>query len=149
MASETATRAGTIGLFEMILEVADLAASEKFYREVIGLPVANRWDPARSGGREGLFLDIGRGAFLGLWPEASGGPKALAGGRGGAHVHFAMLVEYGTLDARKAEMEALGVPVVLETEFGPGDRAIYVHDPDGNLVELTERVTDWAGKPLV
>lgn len=148
MTIDTPPRGGVIGLFEMVLEVQDLAASERFYREVIGLPVANRWDPARTDGRAGVFLEIGRGAFLGLWPPESGGPKALAGGRGGAHVHFALLVEYGTLDAIRDRIARRGVPIELETEFGPGDRAIYVRDPDGNVVELTERVTDWAGRPL-
>lgn len=142
------TPAGPIGLFEMVLEVQDLAASEHFYREVLGLPLANRWDPTRNDGREGVFLKIGRGAFLGLWPEASGGENALAGGRGGAHVHFALLLEYGTLDTRRNQIAAHGIPILLEREFAPGDRAIYVHDPDGNVVELTERVTDWAGRPL-
>jgi len=147
MAIDTGTRTGTIGMFEMVLQVADLGASERFYREVVGLTVANRWDPARNDGREGLFLDLGGGAFLGLWPEASGGAKAIAGAYGGSHVHFALLVEYGTLDARRAQIESLGVPIETEREFGPGDRAIYINDPDGNVVELTERVTDWAGRP--
>ena len=38
-----------IGLFEMVLEVADLAASERFYRDVIGLPVVERWGDDRPG----------------------------------------------------------------------------------------------------
>lgn len=145
---DTSGQRAVIGMFEMILEVADLAESERFYREIVGLPVANRWDPARTSGREGLFLELGRGGFLGLWPEASGGHKALAGGRGGAHVHFALLVPYGSLDATRDRIAARGVPIELEIEFGPGDRAIYINDPDGNLVELTERLTDWAGKPM-
>ncbi len=30
------------GLFEMVLEVADLTESERFYHDVIGLPIAER-----------------------------------------------------------------------------------------------------------
>jgi catechol 2,3-dioxygenase-like lactoylglutathione lyase family enzyme len=144
----TMTRTGTAGLFEMVLEVADLAVSERFYREALGLPLANRWNPSAEDDREAVFLEIGPHTFLGLWPEATGGAKAIAGGRGGAHVHYALLVEYGTLDAKRAELEARGIPIVEERDFGRGNRAIYVNDPDGNVVELTERRTDWAGAPM-
>ncbi|HET8631488.1 MAG TPA: VOC family protein [Thermomicrobiales bacterium] len=135
--------APVLGLFEMVLEVADLAASERFYREVIGLPLANRW----TGDRDAVFLALGREGFLGLWPEATGGAKAIAGGRGGAHVHFALRIPRGTLDATKARLAALGRRVDGPHEFRPGDRAIYLDDPDGNCVELTERATLWDGAP--
>jgi catechol-2,3-dioxygenase len=147
MATQTAT--GTVGLFEMVLEVADLAASERFYREIIGLPVANRWGAnGDSETRRGVFLEIGPHAALGLWPEETGGANALAGGRGGAHVHFALFVEYGTLAARRADLVARGVPILHDADFGQGNHAIYISDPDGNIVELTERTTDWAGEPV-
>jgi catechol 2,3-dioxygenase-like lactoylglutathione lyase family enzyme len=142
----TSTRVGTVGLYEMVLEVADLARSERFYREVVGLPIANRWDD--EDGRDAVFLEIGPHAFLGLWPPESGGARAIAGGRGGAHVHFALLVEYGTLDAVRERVVALGVGIVEERDFGNGNHAIYVLDPDGNVLELTERRTDWAGEPM-
>jgi catechol 2,3-dioxygenase-like lactoylglutathione lyase family enzyme len=147
MATQTAT--GTVGLFEMVLEVADLATSERFYREIVGLPLANRWGASNDGEtRQAVFLEIGPHAALGLWPEETGGANALAGGRGGAHVHFALLLEYGTLDVRRADLVAKSVTILHDAEFGPGDRAIYIADPDGNIVELTERVTDWSGQPM-
>ena len=146
MATQTTT--GTIGMFEMVLEVADLEVSERFYREIIGLPLANRWGVETDDTRQAVFLEIGPHAFLGLWPEETGGANALAGGRGGAHVHFALLLEFGTLDARRAELVANGVPILHDADFGHGNRATYVADPDGNIVELTERTTDWAGAPM-
>ncbi|MDQ3779731.1 MAG: VOC family protein [Chloroflexota bacterium] len=132
-----------IGLFEMVLEVADLAASERFYREVLGLPLANRWDDERPG----LFLSLGGESFLGLWPRETGGERAIHQGRGGAHVHFAIRLPLGTLDAAQARLEALGLEVEADWEFGNGNRAIYLDDPDGNVVELTERTTLWDGTP--
>lgn len=131
----------TLGLFELVLEVADLAASERFYREAIGLAVAERWRDERPA----VWLALGREAFLGLWPRASGGEQAIHGGRGGAHVHYAIRVPPGTLDATRARLEAMGVAVEGGWEFGPGNRAIYLDDPDGNVVELTERATLWDG----
>ena len=48
----------------------------------------------------------------------------------------------GTLDAIRAGLESLGYTV----EFRDcGNRAIYLDDPDGNVLELTERTTLWDG----
>jgi hypothetical protein len=63
-------------------------------------------------------------------------------------VHYALLVEYGTLDAKRADLVAKGVEITADIDFGQGNRAIYFDDPDGNVVELTERRTDWAGEPM-
>lgn len=133
----------TMGLFEMVLEVADLAASERFYVDVLGLPVADRW----GADRPAVFLTLGREAFLGLWPRETGGERAIHGGRGGAHVHFALRVAAGTLGAVQARLVAHGIAVEDGWTFRPGDHAIYCDDPDGNVVELTERATLWDGSP--
>jgi glyoxylase I family protein len=130
------------GLFEMTLEVSNLAASERFYRDVIGLPVVERW----SDERPAVWLALGREGFLGLWPPETGGAAAIHGGRGGRHVHFALRVPMGTLDTVAARLESLDFPVEPR-DFGNGNRAIYLDDPDGNVVELTERATLWDGSP--
>ncbi len=130
------------GLFEMTLEVSDLATSERFYRDVIGLPIAERWTDERPA----VWLARGREGFLGLWPPETGGAVAIHGGRGGRHVHFALRVPMGTLDAIAARLESLDYPVE-SWDFGNGNRAIYLDDPDGNVVELTERATLWDGSP--
>ncbi len=130
-----------IGFFEMVLEVDDLDASEAFYTEALGLDVVDRWE----GDRKAIWLALGREGFLGLWPVESGGEKAIHGGRGGAHVHFAIRVPIGTLDQMQTRLEMLGHEVEGGWEFGEGNRAIYLDDPDGNVVEITERVTLWDG----
>ncbi|MDQ3654778.1 MAG: VOC family protein [Chloroflexota bacterium] len=132
-----------IGLFEMALEVADLAVAERFYHEAIGLPVVARWEPPRPA----TWLALGRESFLGLWPRETGGDAAIHNGRGGVHVHFAIRVPNGTLDAIQARLEAFGLAVESGWDFGNGNRAIYLDDPDGNVVELTERTTLWDGEP--
>jgi catechol-2,3-dioxygenase len=129
-----------IGLFEMVLEVADLAAAEHFYHEVIGLPIIERW----SDERPAVWLGLGREGFLGLWPPETGGAVAIHGGRGGGHVHFALRVPLGTLGAVRARLESLDYPVE-SWDFGNGNWAIYLDDPDGNVLELTERATLWDG----
>ncbi len=132
-----------IGLFELVLEVADLEASERFYHDILGLQVVDRW----TGDRPAVWLGLGREGFLGLWPRETGGAMAIHGGRGGAHVHIALRVPHGTLAAAHARLEALGIPVEDGWEFSPSNRAIYVDDPGGNVLELTERATLWDGTP--
>ena len=132
-----------IGLFEFTLEVADLEASERFYVEHLGLRVVDRWGDDRPA----IWLALGNQTFLGLWTKEAGCAKAIHHGRGGSHVHFAIRVPRGTLDAMQARLEALGYEVEGGWEFGEGNRAIYLDDPDGNVVEITERRTLWDGSP--
>ena len=132
----------TLGLFEMVLEVADLEQSERFYHEVIGLPIADRWDDDR----RATFLTLGREGFLGLWPVETGVANAIHGGRGGSHVHFAVLVPPGSLLDFERRIHAAGYDTERR-DFGRGNLALYVTDPDGHVLELTERVTLWDGSP--
>ena len=130
------------GLFELTLEVSNLAASERFYRDVIGLPVAEHW----TDDRPAVWLAMGREGFLGLWPPETGGGVAIHGGRGGRHVHFALRVPMGSLEKVRARLDTLGHPVESR-DFGTGNRAIYLDDPDGNVAARTERATLRGGDP--
>ena len=132
-----------IGLHELVLEVADLAAAERFYRETIGLPVITHWTDER----KAVWLDLGDGAALGLWPVATGGAAAIHGGRGGSHVHFALRIPQGSLEAVRARLAGLGYDVE-GFDFDDGNRSLYLDDPDGNVVELMDAVIDWAGRPI-
>src|SRR5688572_20727804 len=49
----------------LALLVDDLPAAERFYRDVLGLPVLRRW-PDADGGERSVWLDLGGGAFLAL-----------------------------------------------------------------------------------
>jgi catechol 2,3-dioxygenase-like lactoylglutathione lyase family enzyme len=114
------------GVSELVLEVEDLEAAERFYVEVLGLPVVERWKR-----REAVWLMAGERTRIGLWRPQVG----LAGGRGGVHVHFALHIEEGDYDAAVARLrERAGE--VEEIAFDGAGRAAYVRDPDGNVVEL-------------
>lgn len=130
------------GPHEMVLEVADLQASTRFYEEVIGLRVVQRWGDDRPA----VWFDMGDTTALGLW-TAQAAVGAIAAGRGGAHVHFALRIPQGTIDAVQARLQGLGFDVV-RFEFDDGNRSIYVDDPDGNCLELMDAVVDWANGPI-
>jgi catechol 2,3-dioxygenase-like lactoylglutathione lyase family enzyme len=115
------------GISELVLEVTDLEAARRFYRDVLGFE-----ETLYGEGAEGRYWYlVGETARLGIWTEQVG----LAGGRGGAHVHYAFHVEDSEIDRMKERIESAGAEVEGPIQLGPG-RAIYVTDPDGNVVEF-------------
>jgi predicted enzyme related to lactoylglutathione lyase len=115
------------GISELVLEVSDLDAARRFYRDVLGFE-----ETLYGEGAEGRYWYlVGETARLGLWTEQVG----LAGGRGGAHVHYAFNVADGEIDRLNTRIEEAGAAVQGPIQLGPG-RAIYVTDPDGNVVEF-------------
>jgi catechol 2,3-dioxygenase-like lactoylglutathione lyase family enzyme len=116
------------GVSELVLEVVDLDAAERFYAQVLGLPVVERWSD-----REAVWVMAGERTRIGLWRPQVG----LAGGRGGVHVHFAMHLAEAHYDQAVRRLRAARLEVQEETFGGySGSRACYVTDPDGNVVEL-------------
>jgi predicted enzyme related to lactoylglutathione lyase len=115
------------GISELVLEVSDLDAARRFYRDVLGFE-----ETLYGEGAEGRYWYlVGETARLGIWTEQVG----LAGGRGGAHVHYAFNVADTEIDRIKDSIEGAGAEVEGPIQLGPG-RAIYVTDPDGNVVEF-------------
>ena len=112
---------------ELVLEVSDLDAARTFYRDKLGFE-----ETLYGEGAEGRYWYlVGETARLGLWTEQVG----LAGGRGGDHVHYAFSVSDDEIEPLKKRFEGNGVEVEGPIQLGPG-RAIYVTDPDGNVVEF-------------
>jgi catechol 2,3-dioxygenase-like lactoylglutathione lyase family enzyme len=114
------------GVSELVLEVVDLDAAERFYSGVLGLPVVDRWPD-----RDAIWVMAGERTRIGLWKPQVG----LFGSRGGVHVHFALHIEDSDYDAAVERLRSLGQEVE-ETAFEGAGRAAYLNDPDGNLVEL-------------
>ncbi len=116
------------GVSELVLEVVDLEAAERFYAEALGLPVVERWEQ-----REAIWLMVGERTRIGLWRPQVG----LAGGRGGVHVHYALHLEDDAYDVAVERLRRHGYDP-HEEQFGSYEksRAAYVTDPDGNVVEL-------------
>ena len=130
------------GMHEIVLEVHDLDAAERFYNDLLGLPVVERW----SGERNAVWLDAGASVAIGLWTPDTGGDKAIHNGRGGAHVHFALRIPHGSIDDWQQRLEATGQPVT-RVDFG-SNKSVYIDDPDGNCVELMDAVRDWSGNVI-
>jgi catechol-2,3-dioxygenase len=115
------------GISELVLEVSDLEASRRFWRDLLGFE-----ETLYGEGAEGRYWYlVGETARLGIWTEQVG----LAGGRGGAHVHFAFHLPDGEIDDLLARLQETGAEVEGPVQLGPG-RAVYITDPDGNVVEF-------------
>jgi len=114
------------GVNELVLEVLDLDAAERFYGGVLGLPVM-----LRSEGR--VWVAAGARTRIGLWAPQVG----IADGRGGVHVHYAMHVGADDYDGAVARLREHGYEP-HEEDFGESGRAAYVNDPDGNTLRFTQ-----------
>lgn len=125
-------------ILETVLYAPDLAATETFYREVLGLEPFSK-HPDRQ-----LFYRCGNQVLLIFNPDAtakSPPPSALPvpphGAQGPGHVCFAASAR--EISQWREHLEAKGV--ALEADFiwpASGARSIYFRDPAGNCLEFGE-----------
>jgi len=118
------------GIGHVHLKVADLERAVKFYSEVLGFEVMQRW------GNSAAFLSAGGyHHHIGLNTWESRGGAAPAPGTTGLY-HFAIL-----LPSRRELARALkrlgehGWPLDGAADHGVSE-AVYLRDPDGNGIEL-------------
>lgn len=109
----------------LAVKTADLARSERFYVDIVGLSVMKRHDDA-SGRPRSVWCGLKTG-FLAL--ERADSAKAIKqdGDPGWHGVMFGISVEERS--SMMAHCERHGFPVIKETDF-----TFYVRDPDGNMV---------------
>jgi catechol 2,3-dioxygenase-like lactoylglutathione lyase family enzyme len=111
------------GVHHVSLNVNDAGASHRFYADVLGLETLPR-------------PDLGPGFWLGL-PD--GGQIHLIETRGWTPPegqHFAFRVE--DVDAVRTTLVERGGDVGEPFEVPGGGRQAFLHDPDGNLIELNQ-----------
>lgn len=118
----------------LAIQCADLEACERFYREVLGLPVLRRW-PREGGGDRSVWLALGDGdapPFLAL--ERAGEPAAplpFVHPRAGLHL-LALAIAPSERAGWEARLAGLRVPIVARTAH-----TLYVQDPEGNRIGLS------------
>jgi catechol 2,3-dioxygenase-like lactoylglutathione lyase family enzyme len=126
-------------LHHLAIQCADLAACERFYAEVLGLPVVRRW-PAEGGGDRSVWLGLGGEAFLAL-ERASGPPRGVPWESPAPGLHLvALRIGAGERGAWEARLAAAGAPVVHRTRW-----TLYLRDPEGNRIGLSHHPEDAPG----
>lgn len=114
------------GVSELVLEVDDLDAAERFYSGALGLPVVERWVE-----RKAIWVMAGDRTRIGLWRPQVG----VAGGRGGEHVHFALHLAETDFEAAVQRLREWRLEPFVQARR-QSSKSVYVNDPDGNCVEL-------------
>src|SRR3954452_24310171 len=114
------------GIHHIAIYTRDLAGLEAFYTQMLGFPVARRWERAGI-----VFVDAG-----GLWieltrqdaPDDSSHPRALDQGVG--INHFALQVD--DVDGVFQQLVERGVRVLAAPANYENVRVAFLADPDGN-----------------
>ncbi|MGH2950547.1 MAG: VOC family protein [Solirubrobacterales bacterium] len=129
---------GSEPLFAGVLETAlyhestEREAIERFYGELLALPLVARWD-------DGLAFRVGAGVLLlfdrqGL--EARAGPIADHGASGPGHSCLRASREH--YERWRERLLEHGVEVLHDHDWSGGKRSFYFHDPAGNLLEIAD-----------
>lgn len=130
------------GIDHVVLRVANLEASVRFYRDALGCPVYRRQDARQ-------FVQMRIGTQLIDLIEVTGELGRRGGdppGDNGRNVdHIALKVIDFDQDKIRAHLEELGHEIV-EQRIIAESMSIMVLDPDGNLIELKERPSYQAKK---
>ena len=118
------------GIKETCLYVQDLARTKAFYQGCLGFELIGEV-PERH-----VFFRVGSSVLLCFISAASQQSKILPPHFGQGNLHLAFEVAPPDYEARKAEIEALKIPIELEYDWGRGFRSFYFRDPDGHLLEV-------------
>ncbi len=126
---------GVLAFHHLALQCADLEACERFYREVLGLPVLRRWPLEGQARDRSVWLAVGgteAAGFLALErAETAPERRPWRDGRPGLHL-VALQIGPGERERWERRLAEAGVEVVHRTRW-----TIYFHDPEGNRVGLT------------
>jgi len=127
------------GLGETVLRVRDLERARHFYTEVVGLEVLREFESI-------VFLKVadghgGHAQIVGLFSESlplpiPGDVRSNARSEGSTLHHFALEIDREDFEAEHERLEKLGVSVTTFEHRWCKWRSLYVHDPDGNVLEL-------------
>jgi glyoxylase I family protein len=121
-----------IGIDHVVLRAADPAALERFYMEVLGCAFEKR---------QGTLAQLRAGhALIDIVPADEAGPAEGTSSTGGANLdHLCLRVEPFDAAAIANHLAACGVRCGEETSrYGAEGQgpSVYLHDPEGNGIEL-------------
>ena len=125
---------GIRGLGHLALRVRDLDRSLDFWRDRVGFQEMHRLK--RDNGETWLvYLRITDDQFLELFPDATTDQVPPDDQNGVMHI----CLDIVDLDEEIARLTASGVTIVSPIKGGiDNNRGAWIHDPDGNRIELME-----------
>jgi|SRR5215813_1936995 len=136
MATSVSRERGTSvrGLGEIALRVNDLDAMQKFYEEVVRLPLMNRFPNC-------AFFKIADGygghtQVLALFDRSNGADYRGTSAATPTIDHIAFEIARSDFENELLRLRALGLQVETAEHSWVHWRSLYVTDPEGNQVEL-------------
>ena len=122
------------GLGEIALRDADLDAMQRFYADAIGLVLLRRFEKA-------AFFKIadgfgGHAQVLALFDRSAEPGYCGLNSATSTVDHIAFEIAREDFDAEKLRLAQLGLAVETAEHAWVHWRSLYVHDPEGNQVEL-------------
>ncbi|HUO00299.1 MAG TPA: VOC family protein [Bradyrhizobium sp.] len=120
------------GIGHVLLRVTDEEASKRFYRDVMGLRIAEQ-DPKHGG----VFMTLGDGFHtidIVQHPAPKDAPRPQRGQLGLAHIAF-KVASYAALREAYTHLLKYGVEIQRAADH-VCQRSIYFADPDGNGLEI-------------
>lgn len=127
------------------LSVADLSRSQAFYRDFLAFDVVEDRFTLAEHGLRGMVLTNEAGGRLELFEKQGAVPRPVARHPAdGAALHGWFQTAFRTDDVERefARLVSAGAAAVLQPFTAPDGRSrvAFIADPDGNLIELVERV---------
>ena len=128
------------GHHHLAIQVKDLPGAERFYVEVLGLPVVRRWlwEDGRAGERS-VWLSVGQPGsdehgdeFLALEAcDVDRPPTPFRDPHGGLHL-LALRIPASDRGSWEERLAARGIEIAHSTRW-----TIYLRDPEGNRIGLS------------
>ena len=115
---------------ETCLYVTDLDRSRQFYNGKLGLTVIGEVKDRH------VFFRAGESVLLCFLPEASRKGGNLPPHFGTGQLHLAFEVSRDDYNSWKSKIEAIGIPIEQEYDWGHGYLSFYFRDPDQHLLEV-------------
>jgi catechol-2,3-dioxygenase len=121
-------------LGEIALRVNDLDAMQAFYENVIGLELMRRFPDA-------AFFKVAEGyaghtQILALFDRSSDSGYSGLSAANTTLDHIAFTIAREDFESERTRLEALGCKLTFANHDWVHWRSLYVHDPEGNNVEL-------------
>jgi catechol 2,3-dioxygenase-like lactoylglutathione lyase family enzyme len=127
-------RTAICGLGEIALRVENLDAMQKFYADVIGLPLMSRFQ------NSAFFKiadgDAGHTQVLALFDRAESPGYRGTDAATSTIDHIAFEIILADFEREKKRLEGVGLRVETTEHAWVHWRSLYVNDPEGNQVEL-------------
>ncbi len=127
-------------LGHVVIKVRNRERAEKFYNEILGLPIVARLDPSGGVPESMTFFSLGNHHDFAVMEVGDEAESAAPRSPGLAHVAFKIGDTTDELREAKAHLESHGIkPHAQDHEV---TQSLYFDDPDGNNVELYVDTSD-------